>query len=443
MPAWRRERIFEFFSNMHNTPVTLIRLFYAVELRYGVLVDIAYKVFSGEPVDLSMGHLNWIWQGDANDMILRSLALAHTPPQAFNLSGPQIHSVRALALQFGELMSKDVLFTGNEAGTALVGSSERLCALLGTPGTPVDCVLRWTANWICRQGRLLERALTMKCATAGIVMVDYPFPPPWVIEALRSGLVIPAHPLALTTNRKLDERRQRALTRYYAEAGAGGVAVGVHTTQFTIREPGIDLYEPVLELTADTLDKCEASSGRSLLRIAGICGDTPQATQEARLASDLHYHAGLLSLAALKEASDKRLIEHCQAVAEVIPLFGFYLQPAVGGRILSVRFWHCFVEIPNVIAIKIAPFNRYQTLDVIRAVAEVGRAGEIALYTGNDEHIILDLLARWEVATPTGVVRAHIAGGLLGHWAFWTQKAVSILEACKATRTQEMVPRTC
>lgn len=271
-------------------------------------------------------------------------------------------------------------------------------------------------------------------------MNDYPFPPQWVTKSLRGGLVIPAHPLALTVNRKLDERRQRALTRYYASAGAGGVAVGVHTTQFAIRNPGIDLCKPVLELAGETLDEYEVRNGKALVRIAGICGDTPQAVNEARQAGDLHYHAGLLSLTALKGADDSRLIEHCRAVAEVIPLFGFYLQPAVGGRVLSYHFWRRFAEIPNVIAIKIAPFNRYQTLDVVRAVAEAGRADEIALYTGNDDHIVLDLLTRWETATPSGVVNCHIAGGLLGHWAFWTAKAVYLLEECKAARQQESIP---
>jgi dihydrodipicolinate synthase/N-acetylneuraminate lyase len=269
---------------------------------------------------------------------------------------------------------------------------------------------------------------------------DYPFPPQWVTDALRGGLVIPAHPLALTVNRKLDERRLQALTRYYASAGAGGIAVGVHTTQFAIRDPGIDLFEPVLKLAGETLAEWEARNSRKLVRVAGICGDTSQALRETSLARELDYHAGLLSLAALKEADDNRLIDHCRAVAEVIPLFGFYLQPAVGGRVLTRHFWRRFAEIPNVIAIKIAPFNRYQTLDVIRAVAETGRAGEIALYTGNDDHIVLDLLARWEVPVPGGAVSARFAGGLLGHWAFWTQKAVSLLEECKATQDRENIP---
>ena len=203
--------------------------------------------------------------------------------------------------------------------------------------------------------------------------------------ALLKGIVIPAHPLALDAKRKLDERRQRALTRYYCEAGAGGVAVGVHTTQFAIRDPGIGLLQPVLELAIETVRECEVSLGKRLVRVAGVCGKTGQALSEAALARELGYGAGLLSLGALQEASELELIEHCRAISEIIPLFGFYLQPAVGGRSLDYRFWRQFLEIENVVAIKVAPFNRYQTLDVARALAESGRHTEVALYTGNDE----------------------------------------------------------
>ena len=269
----------------------------------------------------------------------------------------------------------------------------------------------------------------------------FPLPPSWVSEALQNGLVIPAHPLALTKERKLDERRQRALTRYYAAAGAGGVAVGVHTTQFAIRDPGIDLLKPVLQLACETLDEIEARSSKRFVRIAGICGETTQALKEARLALDCSYHAGLLSLAALRQADGDQLLEHCRRVAEIIPLVGFYLQPAAGGRVLPYSFWRHFVEIPNVVAIKVAPFNRYQTFDVVRAVAEAGPMQEIALYTGNDDQIVLDLLARWEVMTPQGLVNVQIKGGLLGHWAYWTSRAVRLLEACRAARQQETIPR--
>ncbi len=238
-------------------------------------------------------------------------------------------------------------------------------------------------------------------------------------EKLRKGVVIPAHPLALTPERRLDERRQRALTRYYLAAGAGGVAVGVHTTQFAIRDPKHGLFRPVLELAIEEL------RGRDVVKVAGICGPTSQAVAEAEFAASCGYDAGLLSLGALKEASVEELIAHARAVAAIIPVFGFYLQPAVGGRVLPYAFWRRFVEIDNVVAIKIAPFNRYQTLDVVRAVAESGRAGEIALYTGNDDSILYDLLTEFRF----GGVTVRIVGGLLGHWAVWTRRAVELLES--------------
>ncbi|MCW5978282.1 MAG: dihydrodipicolinate synthase family protein [Bryobacteraceae bacterium] len=233
-------------------------------------------------------------------------------------------------------------------------------------------------------------------------------------KTLNRGVVIPAHPLALTAERKLDERRQRALTRYYLAAGAGGVAVGVHTTQFAIRDPKIGLFRPVLELAAEEL------RNRDVVRVAGVAGDTPQAVREAELAASLGYHLALTSLAALRDRSVPELIDHVRAVASVIPVFGFYLQPAVGGRVLPYEFWRGVVEIPNVFAVKIAPFNRYQTLDVARAVAESGRASEVALYTGNDDNIVVDLLTTYQF----GSERVRIRGGLLGHWAAWTHCAV-------------------
>jgi len=271
-------------------------------------------------------------------------------------------------------------------------------------------------------------------------MSSYPLPPRFVSETLHAGVAIPAHPLALTEARKLDERRQRALTRYYHAAGAGGVAVGVHTTQFEIRLPRHGLYRPVLELGAETLDACEAGGGRKLVRVAGVIGETQQAVKEAALARELGYHVALLSLAALKEASDEELLDHCRAVAEAMPLMGFYLQPAAGGRLLSHGFWRRFAEIPNLVAVKMAPFNRYQTLDVVRAVAEAGRLGEVALYTGNDDHILLDLVSSYELKTTRGEATARIAGGLLGHWACWTKRAVEQLERCKSIRDRDEVP---
>ena len=223
------------------------------------------------------------------------------------------------------------------------------------------------------------------------------------LALLRKGVVIPAHPLALTSARNLDERRQRALTRYYLAAGSGGIAVGVHTTQFAIREKG--LFRPVLEIAAEEEKGFKALT----LKIAGICGETTQATAEATLARNLGYDIGLLSLAALKNADEDALIAHARAVGEVIPLFGFYLQPAVGGRVLPYSFWRRFTEIPSVVGIKMAPFNRYQTLEVLRAVAESGRGAEIALYTGNDDNILLDLLTEFRF----GATSLRIVGGLL------------------------------
>jgi hypothetical protein len=236
-------------------------------------------------------------------------------------------------------------------------------------------------------------------------------------EKLRSGLVIPAHPLALNGNRKLDERRQRALTRYYLAAGAGGIAVGVHTTQFAIRKPQFGLLQPVLRLT---MEECR---GRDVVKVAGVCGKRDQAIVEAQLAKDLGYDAVLLSLAALSNESILELLEHSRAIASVIPVMGFYLQLAVGGRLLPYEFWRQFIEIDNVIAIKIAPFNRYQTIEVVRALAESGRSHEVALYTGNDDNILNDLLTSFGFANQ----RIRIVGGLLGHWAVWTKTAVSQL----------------
>lgn len=234
---------------------------------------------------------------------------------------------------------------------------------------------------------------------------------------LQQGHVIPAHPLALDSARKLDPRRQRALTRYYLDAGVGGIAVGVHTTQFAIREPRFGLLRPVLELAVEEMRQ------RPVAKIAGVCGLTAQAMQEAELAAQLGYDAALLSLGALRDASVTQLIQHARTVAQVIPIIGFYLQPSVGGRLLPYSFWREFAEIDNVVAIKIAPFNRYQTLDVVRAVVESGRAGEIALYTGNDDNIIIDLLTTFDF----GGRKASMVGGLLGHWAVWTRTAVAHL----------------
>jgi hypothetical protein len=250
--------------------------------------------------------------------------------------------------------------------------------------------------------------------------------PAVVMDQLRRGVVIPAHPLALDARRRLDVRRQRALTRYYIDAGSGGIAVGVHTTQFAIREAG--LYEDVLRIGPET---ARAWTDRPLVMVAGLCGPTSQSLSEARSAIRLGYHAGLLSLAAIRGADEDSLIEHCAAVAGEIPLIGFYLQPAVGGMHLGMHFWKRFAAIDNVIAIKVAPFSRYRTLDVMRGVAEAGAEDRITLYTGNDDHIVLDLITPFTVMREGRAVVQRFKGGLLGHWSVWTRGAVHLLETCR------------
>jgi dihydrodipicolinate synthase/N-acetylneuraminate lyase len=253
--------------------------------------------------------------------------------------------------------------------------------------------------------------------------------------SFHAGAVIPAHPLALTAERKLDERHQRALTRYYLAAGAGGVAVGVHTTQFAIREVG--LFEPVLELA---MRSAAEWAREPPIMIAGLAGRTAQAVKEAQVARGLGYHAGLLSLAALKGASEDELIAHAQTVARELPLVGFYLQPAVGGLVLPVSFWRRFAAIENVVAIKVAPFNRYRTLDVVRGVIEAGAADRVALYTGNDDHIILDLVTPFTVVANGGEHTVRIKGGLLGHWSVWVKRAVELLEGIHAAVAAKEAP---
>ena len=252
---------------------------------------------------------------------------------------------------------------------------------------------------------------------------------PHIRQLIADGTVIPAHPLALTAERKLDERRQRALTRYYIDAGAGGLAVGVHTTQFAIRDVG--LYEPVLRNAVET---ARAWTDRPLVLVAGLAGATDQAPAEARLAVGLGYHAGLLSLGAMRDASTRDIVEHCGAIAREIPLIGFYLQPAVGGRELGVDFWTAFAGLDNVVAIKIAPFNRYRTLDVFKGVVAAGAADRIVLYTGNDDHIVLDLTLPFDIRHAGRTQRLEFRGGLLGHWSVWTKSAVEVFARCRAVK---------
>ena len=251
-------------------------------------------------------------------------------------------------------------------------------------------------------------------------------------EHLRSGVVIPAHPLALTADRRLDERRQRALTRYYIDSGAGGVAVGVHTTQFAIRRSDVALYRPVLELAADTIGDW-IGDARPFVKVAGVCGHTAQARTEAEIAAALDYDVALVSLGEWRDEPEGELIEHCRIIAEVIPIFGFYLQPAVGGRHLSYAFWRELAEIPRLWAIKIAPFDRYRTTDVVRAVIEAGR-DDVALYTGNDDNILADLLTPFAGRVGSRTVTRWIDGGLLGQWAVWTERAVALLRGVQEAR---------
>lgn len=254
-------------------------------------------------------------------------------------------------------------------------------------------------------------------------------------RALHDGLVIPAHPLALTEDRKLDERHQRALTRYYIAAGAGGVAVGVHSTQFEIRDKQFNLYEPVLRLAAEEVER--AALSRPFIKVAGICGPTEQALAETETALRLGYDAGLVSMGGLQGWNEEQHLRRIEEVAARIPVFGFYLQPSVGGRIFSYDFWRALADIPGVVAIKMAPFNRYQTIDVVRAVCHSRRRDEIALYTGNDDNIVNDLLTTYRVIVDGQPVEKRIVGGLLGHWAVWTRKAVELLEEVKRVRNEE------
>jgi dihydrodipicolinate synthase/N-acetylneuraminate lyase len=251
------------------------------------------------------------------------------------------------------------------------------------------------------------------------------------LRLLYQGTVIPAHPLALNDQYKLDEIRQRRLTRYYIASGAGGVAIGVHTTQFEIRRPEINLLETVFRLAAEEVEKAELS--RPFLKVAGVCGQTEQAIDEAKLAVKYGYDLGLVSMAAFGEESEEEVLEHIKTISEIIPVFGFYLQAAIGGRIYSYNFWREFVNIPNVLAIKVAAFNRYQTLDVVRAICNSPRRNEIALYTGNDDNIVADLLTPYQFNINGKLVEKRFCGGLLGHWAAWTEKAVTLLDEIKET----------
>nr|MDO8110489.1 dihydrodipicolinate synthase family protein [Candidatus Sigynarchaeota archaeon] len=261
-----------------------------------------------------------------------------------------------------------------------------------------------------------------------------------LMKRFRQGMVIPAMPLALDEQRKFQEPNQRALARYYIDAGAGGIAVGVHTTQFAIRDPRFNLFEKVLSSVSSSIDDWSKTRDVKIFKISGICGKTDQASREAEFARSCGYHAGLLSLSAFHDASEGEMLEHCRRIAALMPIIGFYLQPAIGGRVLSCSFWRQFAGIKNVIGIKIAPFNRYQTLDVIRGVCDAGKDAEIPLYTGNDDNIVIDLLTEYRIMTSDGEKHVRIKGGLLGHWAVWTRNAVQMLNQIHQLAKDDNIP---
>ena len=279
----------------------------------------------------------------------------------------------------------------------------------------------------------MENSETFEPSQTAPPTATAPLPDGEVAAALQRGVVIPAHPLALNSARQLDERRQRALSRYYLQSGAGGLAVGVHTTQFAIHRPDVGLLQPVWTLAAEEMDRHEHAGGEKLIRVAGICGDTRQAVAEAQLARDLGYHYGLVNLGQMSGSSVSVMVAHCRAIADVIGVFGFYLQAGVGGVELPFEFWTSFCEIESAAAIKVAAFDRYRTIDVVRAVAESGRS-DIALYTGNDDNIVVDLVTPYSFPTRHGQTTSRFVGGLLGHWAVWTKCAADLLDRCRKLR---------
>jgi hypothetical protein len=270
--------------------------------------------------------------------------------------------------------------------------------------------------------------------------MNYPLPEKEVYRLILDGVAIVAHPLALNRERRFDEVRQSALTRYYITSGARGIAIGVHTTQFKVHEIG--LYNTLLKITAETIDECEKSIGRRIVRVAGVVGPLERALREAKIAHDLGYHVALVSVHHLKGADYDRIIEYIKSIAKEIPVFSFYLQPAVGGLKLGYRFWfNLFKNVENIVAVKVAPFNRYYTLDVVKALVDSEKENEIALYTGNDDSIIIDLISVYRVRRGGENIEVRIVGGLLGHWAFWTKRSMEIFEYIKFIRELKEIPR--
>ena len=331
-----------------------------------------------------------------------------------------------MAQWFGASFRRPPRFVNSEGPVALLSDSSRCRERLGEPSVPLAVLQRWVAHWVEVGGHSLEQADALRGDRWPLLMQATC---PHFDARFCEGWSIPAHPLALTEARRLDERRQVALTRYYCDAGAGGIAVGVHTTQFAIRDPAVGLLAPVLDLAVRTVRDWCGSREQRPVTIAGVCGPTAQAQHEAELAVSHGYDAALLSLAALRDADTEALLDHCRRVADIIPVVGFYLQPAVGGRVLDRTFWRGFLEIERVVAIKVAPFDRYRTLDVVTALSESGRT-DVALYTGNDDAIVADLLTPFPGGNDGR--RLHFSGGLLGQWAVWTRSAVDLLNRCLA-----------
>ena len=261
------------------------------------------------------------------------------------------------------------------------------------------------------------------------------------LQKLHTGTVIPANPLALDENRNFDEKRQRAIVRYYLDAGVGGLAVAVHTTQFEIREPQHNLFERVLRVAKEEATAFEERTGETIVMVSGVCGKSEQAVAEAKIAKELGYDAVLLSPGGLNALSEEELLERTRAVAEVMPVIAFYLQTAVGGRVFSYDYWERLCEIDNVVAIKAAPFNRYYSLDVVRAAALSSRADEITLYTGNDDNIVLDLITTYKFTVNGKTYEKGFIGGLLGHWSVWTKTAVELFEKLREVRSMDCVPK--
>lgn len=260
------------------------------------------------------------------------------------------------------------------------------------------------------------------------------------LEILHAGTVIPAIPLVLDKQRKFDEASQRTLIRYYLAAGVGGIATAVHTTQFEIRKPEYGLFEPVLRITAEEIERFERDTGKTIVRIAGVCGPSEQAVKEARLAASLGYDAALLSPGGLESLSEREMIARTADVAAIIPVIGFYLQMACGGRRLSFDYWKAVADTPNVVALKCAPFNRYQSIDLVRGCVFSKRRDKVALYTGNDDNIVADLLTTFSFPVDGHKVKVRFAGGLLGHWSLWVHSVVPLYEKIKACREKEEIP---